>query len=392
MIIQSFLNALFKKMYREKYIIQLLCHAHLKKDKSKKKETTQLLESHNFNWKTFIQLVHNNKLYKVVVETLEYLSLSEKIPNQIYKKILKGAFTADLYSSKHAKETTTILKDIYAHNLKAVVMKSYAMTQFIFETTGFKTTLDVDLLISIYDFKKVSKILLQQDYLYFQDHHTKRGTEAIPNPDFYHPKSQEIFKKGTHTIELHTTIVDTFDWFALPIINQEKNKAVTQELFSKTQEIQFQDIKALVFSPEALVISLFLHMLFQHNLQIGISHYEFAKIITILKSRLNWKYIHRFTEKYNLAPYFLWFLLLLESQYPQILPKQTSLKVSQFNDKLKIHHRLLLFYMKKKILNPTKFLEGINKEREKEWCWAIIGNNLKRTILRKIIRKLPYNK
>lgn len=374
---------IFKRIFREEHLLQLMCQAHMNPDDFERNKTALSLSHWRVNWEKLVKLTWINNLQTIVLEVLKFHSLMKYLPLNHQKKLIRMDIFTRLYHASHLKKSQIILKNMLKRNINFVVMKTYSLNQELFEGTSIKIPLDLDLMIPIREFKKSSIILLESNYEYLPNHKSKKGSRYISNLDFYAPRSQEIFKKGKHTIELHATITDTPGFSIGPVITDSSNQSITQKLFSGTRKVSFQKIKVKVFKPNQLLISLFLHSFIQHNLQSGISFYEFAKVIQVYKKDLDWSYVDEFMEKYGLIPYFNWFLYLFNDLYPHILPDTVVKRLSEYERSLKPQHLLLFLYMKYKIFHPTNFARAHSKEIQKELCWAVMDNRFLKLGLQK---------
>lgn len=387
------LDHFYNNLFQEELLLKKLCSLNIRENTTEyEKVRDQIIEkSININWRKFIKLVQINRLQTVILETLESYKFTELLPLKIQRELVKLSFSTRLYCSDHLSETKKILKAFNKESISFVVMKTYALSDSLFGVGRYKTSIDIDILVPVDEFKKAAFILLRSGYKYFEKHSSLSGLSKLPYGDFFLPKNQEIFKKANHDVELHTTIVDTFYFLPKPILSERDNRKATDELCKSAEYVSFQGLKVRAFAPTQLFLSLFLHSFFQHNLQFAITYYECAVIILKFDKNLDWNWIFDFVKRYELKPYFLWFLCIFNDLYPGMLPKKIALKVNKYQGSFGTKHKVAFFYTKCKVFHPTNFLKDPLKEREKEWLWAIINNNLTKVFFLKLRRRiLPF--
>lgn len=377
----------YKHFFPEQYLIEILCKATSTNTSINKKEIIQLTQRKSFSWQKLISLIRANHLSKIILDFINIHNLGSYFPSSFIKQINLDQLKIEYFYNYHIKQSSLILRNLLKNRIEFVVMKTYPFNDILFNKQPYKIYCDLDILIPIHHFKKTANILLKNGYKYFPSHRNRKGSNYIPFIDFYCPKTQEVFKKNGHQVELHTTIVDNF-FFDIKILNEKTNQYITNTFFFNSKTKAFRNLKIKAFTPSDLVISLFLHSFFQHNLQSGVTYYEFFLIFKKLRKVIQWDYIIKFIKRIKMEPYFLWFLYLFNDLYPNTLPSKINRSVKNYKQSLKVQHKLLFLYMKYKIFHPTKFLLNPAKEKEKELCWSIIDNQLLKLIGSKIRNKI----
>lgn len=339
------------------------------------------------NWSKLFTMVAVNKLQFIIFDTLLNPSLSESIPKDILKKLEKEKIIFEYYRKKQRQEFLSIIKAFTRNGVDFVVMKTFLVAETLFDKRFEKINNDLDLLIPLADFKRAATCLFKLKYFYLPDSNKKNEIQnSIKSFDFYLPKSQELFVKNSNRVELHTTIVDTSP-FPEVGINENTNRLISQELFSKAEIITKRNLQIKIFTPTWLLFSLFLHSFFQHNLQGAMSYYEMASIIRKYRNKIDWSSLLITAKHFQMSRYFIWFLKLLENLYPKLLPQKITLLIKSENNSLDWQHKLTFLFMKNKIFFPTKF-HTLRSEKQKEWLWAIISNKLFKILGQKLKRRL----
>lgn len=383
--ITAFFDFFYNNLFPGEHLLEQLCRLSFFSNKNTHYHNN-IPKIKGINWYRFFHLVRHNKLQVVVAKTFSLDQVKSLIPDFIYKKIVLDRLLIQFYEEKQQKEFYQLLKKIGNSNLNIVVMKTFVYLPEILTDT-LKVHCDLDLLVPTNSFKGVVSLLSQLGYKYvFDSSRADKKFSSSHSVDFYLPKSQEVFKKNGYTVELHATVVDSFP-FLLNSLDLEKNQRMTQELYNNSVKTSYKDLIVKAFSPSAVILNFFLHSFFQHNLQSALTFYEFAHLIKTFGKKIDWNFVMLFTKKYDLQPYFLWFLCLFNELYPHTLPFRIQKKVNKYKNSLQILQLFLFYYMKYKIFNHTNFFGNYEKERQKEWAWTIINKNLLKFIYLKIKNK-----
>lgn len=321
------------------------------------------------------QLIKTNKLEKLVLKIIQELQLSDFLHKGLEKSLVKKGMVIEVIFNRRFKDSLKIMSSLAKARCDFVVLKTYLFRQKYFDGEAHKIVADLDLLVPVREFSKAYKVLLQDDYRYIPNLISLDKPGSISNVAFYAPKDQEFFVKGKYIVELHSTIVDTFDFYSIKkFFNKEINTRITQELFEKIEYVEVNGLRLKVFLPNQLFISLFLHTFLQHDFQGSISFYEAA--VTIRKEKIDWKYVEFFIKKYRLTPFFEWYMCLLDDLFPYLLDKNLKRKIENYKRKFSLKQNLLFYFMRYKIFNPTNYLTNPERLKEKDWTWAIIGGKL----------------
>jgi hypothetical protein len=367
----------------EERLLNKICLLHLNK-KASKGVINRLLINSKINWARFFNLLEKNRLQVVAYKTIKDCKLEAEFPKELIEKLLKSYLEIQMLSIKHQLQSKRVLIALNRGKLNYLVMKPYFLYERLYKNEFYKIPADLDLLLPVAQFQPAFSILKDLNYNYYAEINDKKPSSNIPGDLFYNPKSQEIFKKKAHMVELHTKIVDTFHFLPEPLISADKNATITHELFSRGKRTNFKGVTIKAFSLNDLLISMFLHSLIQHNAQISLSLHEWLKILLEFEHKIDWNYILTFIKKYKLEKHFLYYLSLTDTLYPKTLPQKIGKKVQIYNKQLNMFQKILLKFMCYKVFNPTYFAQDIRKEKEKEWFWAIIANNFGGLLFNKV--------
>ncbi len=381
MITKTLLNYFHQKLFPEERLIEMLCSFNITNNPTQEKINTYLI-THKINWGKFENLVIHNQLIPSILDCFNDRNLKSSFPLEIRQKLEYHYLSIQYIAQFQHKQFSTILTKLAEYKLDFLVMKAYLFDKQLFKGKYYRARCDLDLLVPVNQFEGISTYLFDIGFKHFHDHYTKEGKSNISSGNFYLPLSQEIFKKKDLLVEIHSSVVDIFD-FLHPVLDKETVRYITNKLYlnAKTRIINGKKIK--VFSNPDLLLSLFLHNFFQHNLQLGIRFQESALITMKLINNSDWDYIIKFVTSIKMKAYFIWYLYLLNDIYPDIFRSKIKIEINKLEKKLQFQQKILLFFMRYKIFHPTNFPQDAMKEKEKEWCWAIMSNTLLQLLFHK---------
>lgn len=372
-------------LFPEESLILHLCRFQICKDDTSLVHIRKLLTK-KIRWKRMSAIIQENKLWGSAIHWQEELRKAGVVfPQNFVSQCLTKAVAFQYVRNFQKDEAKQILQLFLKQKINFVVMKSFIIS-YTPRWGASKISHDIDILIPPSQFAPCASILLSQGYTYrsVTEEHIYYPLEYI---DFYVPQSQECFQKGDLTVELHTSIVDTYNFLNSPW-NDKINKAATQELYKESYVSNFFGVPTRTFSETSLFISLFLHSFFQHNLQGGYQFLEAAKLLNYYHDTIDWKYVISYMRKYKIQKYLYWFLCLLDEIFSLPLPPKVRGDMRKNRESFGLLQVVMLFYMKCKILHPTTFLNHPKKEIQKKWCWAIIDQKVLSLFKREIQQKL----
>jgi hypothetical protein len=381
-IIDRSLSYLYLKLFTEEQLIFLLCKLHLCHDPIDLERIKKTLNK-KINWVKMVRLIQINKLWMSVIDWQKDLNkYNIQLPHAFVEQCNAMTLPIQYYREVQQREARNIFQLLSRNEVKFVVMKSFVLS-FAVQWKVPKISCDIDLLIPPSEFKKAAEVLMRHRYKYIAESNqiNRFPTQYL---DFYLAKSQERFQGNRLIVEIHSSIVDTYDSLSSPW-DDEVNRSATQELYQSARKALFFGSSTKIFPTTELIISLFLHSLFQHNLQGGSQYLEIAFICNQYRDEINWEYIFKFMKKYKIMPYFLWFVCLLRDSFNPYFPNKVQNAINLYRNKLRFLQIALFYIMKYKILNPTRFSVDQKVERQKKWSWMIIDNRIHSLIIDHLI-------
>jgi hypothetical protein len=336
----------------------------------------------NVDWEKFIRIIRQNQLQTVYKAVLDSLHSHGKIPDIIYKQLVVDQLVVTHQASLQKKEFIHVVKTLSRARVHFLVMKTFLYSTRLFGKNPLKISCDLDLLIPVNEFQRISALLIHDGYVWYENHHRKHTVVDYIN-DFYIPREEEIFQKGAYEIELHTTIVDTYSFESLAL--SDKNcRRLTQELFNSAVKINYLGLGVYTFSPTDLVISLFLHSYYQHNFIGLLRYYEVAKLIQHYSGSIRWSRIFSIIEKYNLTIYFLWYLSFFTALFPSALPQHVTQRVTAFQEKLTGFQLIIYYFMLHKVFYPNNEFS----DKQKGVIWAMMGRKFGQYVISALQNRL----
>lgn len=369
----SLLQTISRQTFREAAFIEHFCRGCIPEDSSASVYSSNDLPT-KINQDKIINLLRHNQLQIIWSKVIKS---GRDLPKDISRIMALDSLTLQLFIQKQRQEYSRLLHIFKKESHNFIVLKTY----ILFSDDSIKLPGDLDLLIPISQFPAISAILKKQGYQPYVSHRIKSSSDSYLEK-YYIPKQEEIFKKGQYTVELHTALVDT-TVFISKLFTDEANKRLTQKLASDTQWILYKGIRIQIFTPTSLLLSLFIHHIYQHNYQSAVRYYEVARIINMYGPAIRWDNIFKTVEEYHLTPYFLWFLCFLHDLFPYCLPDNLVTTVIAYRRALNIIQLFCYFYMKKRLFYPVSPYSNF----QKRICWAIINKQLSLSMVNYFIKR-----
>ncbi len=317
-------------------------------------------------WENIIDIIRQNQLQIILYDIIIQ---DDSVPQDIKRKLIGDHLTIIHQIREQEREFLHILRRMNTSGVRYAVMKTFVMAKTLFQHP-IKASCDLDILVPIADFQKAATVLLESGYQRFRDHATPDFITR-PTGDFYIPLGEEIFKKGTLTVELHTTLVDTIA-FPSRILNEQLNRRLTQELYAHTAVHLYRGVRVRIFDPSSLFLGLFIHTLYQHNYQSLLRYYEAARLLWVSGEAIDWIYILNVIKRYRWAAYFFWYLSLLNDFFPEVLPNKIRMLTRKYMQSLSLTQLMFYAVLKRQAFHPK---DGEFNDNQKRLCWVIIDNN-----------------
>ena len=297
-------------------------------------------------------------------------------PKEFFQEIIADQIAIQLFSTIKKRVVVKIIKLFTRAGVRFVVMKTLPYENSLFRSP-IKISGDLDILLPVSEFYQAAQILMHEGYKLYINHEDIDRFSSPTEPS-YIPKGEEIFKKGSLTVELHTTIVDTLS-FSSQRLSEQSNRNITNELYVQKRPMVYGGIRCYAFSPTALFINLFLHCFYQNNYQSVIRYIEAARLLRIFSRTIDWNYIWTFIHKYQFTDNFVWYLSLLEDLIPQSLPENEIETIKQA--KLRWSPLQWVGYpvIKRLLFHPHDFCYT---QYQKKLTWVIINKQFCSSVVR----------
>jgi hypothetical protein len=242
----------------------------------------KLINSNNFNWQQLIEISRSNGLLPLIYFKLKNYELFNEIPEDIIPDLeffYKQSALLSLKKKAVFIEIAEIFKNL---NIPFITLKGMFLEQTIYEQSGLRPMIDIDVLVPEEMLKKVICELIEKGATQIPIYET----EWIAS--FSH-QARPIFFKEIN-IELHRNIVDSFDNWQLK----------TADVWNYVQPVTLSNIQTNTFKTEFLIIYLCHHV--YNTIKGGrvklISYYDIFKIIE--KEEINWIELNELVLKYNI--------------------------------------------------------------------------------------------
>lgn len=322
------------------------------------------------NWQRLLSLIRQNQLQVVCRDSFEAPAFQSLAPQEFTDQIIEDQMTIQLLATKKRRETGKIIRSFTKAGIQFIMMKTLPYERILFRSP-VKVPGDLDILLPVSEFYQAAKILMDTGYR-LSINHREVDLLTLPLEPTYIPKGEEIFKKDSFTVELHTTLLDTLN-FSSQRLNDRGNRAITNALYSQKQTVRYEGTLCYAFTPTALFLSLFFHCFYQHNYQSVIRYIEAAMVLRVFSRSIRWNYMWSFVTQYQCSNNFLWFLVLLEDIAPQSLPQHERATIRRMQQQW-AGFQLLTYYIVKRLLFYPGDIPPTHSQ--KKFTWIMINKQL----------------
>ena len=322
------------------------------------------------DWQQLLALIRQNQLQAICKDSFNSPVFQSVAPEEFMRHMIADQLAIQHMSAIKKQTTADIVRSLTNAGIRFVIMKTLPHEHVLFQAP-IKIPGDLDILLPVSAVKLAAGILTKLGYKCFWNH-KKTIKNALIHQDFYAPLSEHIFIRGNTTVELHTAIVNSSS-FTSRILSDYNNRLLTQELYNQKQHRLYHGIPVYIFSPTALFVSLFVHLLYQHNLQSAVRYYELFRVVRTYKKSIRWDEVLRLIRTYHLIPYFHWFACLFNDLFPNSLPKDILQSALKYRASFRLPQRILYSIMKQRLFHPSDLPF---KDNEKRICWAIMNKQI----------------
>jgi hypothetical protein len=290
----------------------------------------------------------------------------EQLPTSLTSIITNQAIPQIILNKVHRKMNRLILSRLTKEKVRYLFLKTYAYS-FTKADNENKYVNDLDLLVPTNEYIKCRSILINAGY------------NSINNTSkslFFRVPTQESYRKDTHVVEIHTSITDDVDVsrFYLP---QIKALELCNKFFSNTITIQDRTLTYKTLSPTNMVLSHFLHISFQHNYQQIVRYVDISQFLEQYGSKIQWEQIDKIVSLYNLQYLWDWYVCILITFYPLLIPKKIRDEMKKRKNSWSIVKKLYFTFTKQAIYYPTIYSLNESSEAYKLLSFNIISRSVK---------------
>ncbi len=247
----------------------------------------EVLESSS--WYGIALLLYHN-LNKIQEGCLIPKDVMDKLKKTYYGNVTRNM---DLY-----EELKRILEAFHEKGVKVIVLKGAALEKIVYGDIGLRPMYDIDLLVKKEDLPYAEKIVSELGYLF-------KGNES---PEWYRQNHKEIcyiHPERNIPVEIHWHI----SMKSHPARICVNDTSIIEGWWKHAKNIEFNGIKALILSPEDLIIHLCLHFLKHRFMTRNGSFSSRCTLIQMCdifltlkhyKGEIDWEVFKCKTEKYGI--------------------------------------------------------------------------------------------
>jgi len=378
-------NELYKKLFPYEHVLEQLCQNSLTKPSAP--DINIDFPNQRTFWYKVVQLANENNLVGVFAPTFRTLRNQGILPWDVYNRTERDYVVVRLRALKQQAVFLDILSALKKRGLPCIVMKTFPLSHLLYPGGPIKVSRDLDVLVPVAGYHDTTSFLARRGFLFVPNPKNPTMTNTMPSNKYATPKSQQQFQKGECRIEIHTAIVDSYDFFS-NVLTDEDVRKMTLELSSQTQMITAGNTRIAVFAPTTLFLSLFLHIFFQHNFRHAISYYEVARVLGVFEHKIQWNFVMAFIKKYGLVSYFYWFMSLFVVLFPRVIPIKLEQQIRSYRSSLSVLQRIAWYCARYNMFHSTPYPLNKLEHLEKKLTWATVDKKLVKLSVREFKRRL----
>ena len=266
-----------------------------------------------YNWHKFVHCGYTEDVAAVLFYLLKKRVLTDRIP-LVYSQALSRRFHQNLISNLslrgHLKLVLAMLNERGAPHL---LLKGFALAEYIYPSIAMRSMSDVDLLIRKSDLTIIDTSLRGFGYA---------AVDADVQPDLITPEgylSSLEYRQpnvGAPILHIHWHPVNT----SVPAFVFSKFMNVDR-LWQFARIVHLDNVETRILAPEHLLICLCEHALrINHSFNRLILVYDLLQVLTTCKDQLDWKFVVEESKDFHLKDFLYFGLAAVKHLSPGSVP------------------------------------------------------------------------
>jgi hypothetical protein len=228
----------------------LLCCARTRISEQQRDYINDLV-GRDIDWKKLSDSAYEIGLYPILYIHLRDIPNRHSIPKELMKMIKKAYHDTTAINMFFYHELQRIIDACHAREIEVILLKGAVLAKIVYEDIGLRSMSDLDILIKREDVVHMKEIMSNLDYVSVMDkQEDHRHEKHFHLPQYKHREKNIV-------VEIHLNIT-------------EKSICIsTEEWWHRAQSSVFFGSKAIIPSPEDMVIHLCLHLYnhgYRHNM------------------------------------------------------------------------------------------------------------------------------
>ncbi|MFA6411111.1 MAG: nucleotidyltransferase family protein [Syntrophales bacterium] len=268
-----------------------------------------------YNWHKFVHCGYEEDVAAVLFYLLKKRVLTGRVP-LVYSQALARRFHQNLISNLslrgHLKLVLAMLNECGAPHL---LLKGFALAEYIYPSIAMRGMSDVDLLIRKSDLTIIDSCLRGFGY---------GAVDVDSHPDLITPEgylSSLEYRQpnvGSPILHIHWHPVNT----SVPAFVFSKFMNVDR-LWQFARMVQLDNVESRILAPEHLLICLCEHALrINHSFNRLILVYDLQQVLTTCKDQLDWEFVVQESEDFHLTDLVYFGLAAMEHLSPGSVPSR----------------------------------------------------------------------
>lgn len=235
------------------------------------------------DWEGIVEQSFNHGVSALLFERLKKLGESLQVPSEIAQKLKSSQLRTGFTNTKLYHELGSVLRALSEETIPVIVLKGAHLAELVYGNVALRSMDDIDLLVKERDLSRVEKKLFDLGYVHLTDD-AERMRSASPH------HLTPFRKDGCTPIEVHWT---------LPSMGAAGTS--DSEVWDRAQQVDIAGRRALILSPEDLLIHISIHASLHHRFGIGLRPLcDIAAITTRYHDVLDWDKVRTSAQRWGL--------------------------------------------------------------------------------------------
>ena len=236
------------------------------------------------DWEGVVQESLAHGVAAILYDRLKRESGPLRIPSEMLQRLKAVKLRIGIRNTKLYHELAGVLKALRKEGIQVIVLKGAHLAELAYGNVALRPMDDVDILVKKHDLSRAEKKFFEMGYF-----HLEGDSERMKSASPHH--LTPFRKQGCTPIEVHWT---------LPSMDTPGTDA--NNVWERAQDAEIAGSKALVLSPEDLLLHISIHASLHHRFGVGLRPLcDISAILTRYRDVLDWNKVLSSAQQWGLC-------------------------------------------------------------------------------------------